>query len=453
MKYKKYLKYKSSGIEWLGEIPEHWEVRRLKFILNERKILNKNKKIKKILSLSMYEGVIPYDERELKGGNKAKEDISLYKIVYPGDIVVNSMNIIAGSVGISKYQGIVSPVYYMLYPISNNVFNIFYYYMFRSSSFQKSLFGLGNGILFKESSSGKLNTIRLRISMESLGNVILPLPPLSEQKAIALFLDKATEKIDNLIQKEEELIKLLEEKKEALITKAVTKGLNEKAKMKDSGIEWLGKIPEHWKVRKLKYLINGKLQYGANESGQTYNPNLPRYIRITDFDQNGKLANKNKLSLSWEKAKNYLLKKGDVLFARSGATVGKTFQFNPEKLEDKYYAFAGYLIKAEPNKKIITSDFLYFFTTSKAYKNWKDYIFSKSTIENIGADKYSELILPLPPLQEQKAIAKYLDKKLAKIDKLIEKSKKTIELLKEKKEALITNAVTGKIDVRENYEA
>jgi len=447
MKYKKYPKYKSSGIEWLGEIPEHWEVRRLKRFAS---IKNGNSISDKLKEYFAIQKGLPYISTKDIDLNTSKinynvvlhipnDNLKEFKISFPNSVLIC---IEGGSAG-KKIAFNTKKVCYVnklasIKSHSKDMDDKYLYYFVKTKNFN---------FLFNNYLNGMIGGV----SVNDLKSFPILLPPLSEQKAIATFLDKATEKIDNLIQKEEELIKLLEEKKEALITKAVTKGLKN-AKMKDSGIEWLGEIPEHWEVRKLKYLINGKLQYGANESGQTYNPNLPRYIRITDFDQNGKLANKNKLSLSWEKAKNYLLKKGDVLFARSGATVGKTFQFNPEKLEDKYYAFAGYLIKAEPNKKIITSDFLYFFTTSKAYKNWKDYIFSKSTIENIGADKYSELILPLPPLQEQKEITEYLDKKLAKIDKLIEKSKKAIELLKEKKEALITNAVTGKIDVRESYE-
>src|SRR5690606_8731296 len=134
--------------------------------------------------------------------------------------------------------------------------------------------------------------------------------------------------------------------KQALIQKAVTRGLNENVPMKDSDIEWIGEIPENWEVKSLKYMLNEKLKYGANESGIDYDPNLPRYIRITDFSDSGKLSEENKLSLSWKNGKDYLLKDGDILFARSGATVGKSYQFKKSMSQEKHYAFAGYLIKA-----------------------------------------------------------------------------------------------------------
>lgn len=211
---------------------------------------------------------------------------------------------------------------------------------------------------------------------------------------------------------------------------------------KDSCIEWLGEIPEHWEVKKLKFIIKSKLQYGANESGDTYDENLPRYIRITDFSNSGTLSEKNKLSLPWGKANNYLLKDGDILFARSGATVGKTYQFKTYMSNEKAYAFAGYLIKADANEEIILSDYLYAYTNSNLFEKWKQNIFNKSTIENIGADKYSELSIVLPSLDEQNIIMKYLTKKTEPLDKVISQKEKLIALLKERKQIVINDAVT-----------
>ena len=169
-----------------------------------------------------------------------------------------------------------------------------------------------------------------------------------------------------------------------------------------------------------------------------------RNIRITDFDDNGTLREDTFKSLAEDKAREYLLNEGDVLFARSGATVGKTFQFKNYK---GMACFAGYLIKARPNQKML-SGFLYYFTRSNVYENWKDSIFNQATIQNIGADKYSILTLPVPFIDEQKKIVSYLDKKMAQIDAQVALEKKSIELLKEYRTALISEAVTGKIDVR-----
>ena len=449
MKYKKYPKYKKIGIEWLGEIPEHWEVRRLKFILNERNILNKNKKIKQILSLSMYDGVILYNNRELKGGNKAKEDISSYKIVWKNDIVINSMNIIAGAVGISKYEGIVSPVYYMLYPKDYKVVdNKFYYYIFKSSLFQKTLLGLGNGILFKKSSTGKLNTIRLRISMENLGNIILPLPPFSEQKTIASFLDKQIEKIDTLIKKEEKLIKLLEEKKEALITKVVTKGLNPNVKMKDSGIEWLGKIPEYWEVRRLKYVA--KLNPKKSEIKKSNK--LVQFIPMEKLKR-GKIE-LNEIKNMIDIYDNYTyFKENDILLAKVTPCFENRNIAIATNLKNKIGFGSSEIYVIRVNNEI-TRKFIYYLLQEENFiKFGQKEMTGTGGLKRIPSEFIENLKIPLPPLSEQKEIANYLDKKLSQIDKLIKKSKKAIELLKEKKESLITNAVTGKIDVRNFNEA
>ncbi|RLD56790.1 MAG: restriction endonuclease subunit S, partial [Bacteroidetes bacterium] len=185
---------------------------------------------------------------------------------------------------------------------------------------------------------------------------------------------------------------------------------------KNSGIEWLGEIPGHWETVKLKRLLNEPLKYGANESAELDDKELPRYIRITDFGNDGKLKTNTFKSLPIQKAKDFMLSEGDVLFARSGATVGKTFQFKNYKGEA---CFAGYLIKATPRKWQLNSDFLYYYTKSIAYEEWKNIIFTQATIQNIGADKYQYLNITLPPLPEQKAIAKYLDKACGHIDKII----------------------------------
>ncbi|MBS9767022.1 MAG: restriction endonuclease subunit S, partial [Flavobacteriaceae bacterium] len=285
---------------------------------------------------------------------------------------------------------------------------------------------------------------------QNLKRIIISLPPLKEQQTIANYLDNKTTKINQAIEQSKHLITLLKEQKQALIQNAVTRGIeNGELKMKNSGVSWLGEIPEHWEVKRLKHIVNGKLKYGANESGIEYQKDLPRYVRITDFGLNGKLSEENKLSLSWEKGKDFLLKDGDILFARSGATVGKTYQFRKSMSIENYYCYAGYLIKAEVNENIILSDYLYLYTNSGSFNQWKESIFIKATIENIGADKYSQLEIPLPPLQEQEEIVNYLDTQTAKIDKAITLQENKISKLQEFKISLINSVVTGKVKVEE----
>ena len=207
---------------------------------------------------------------------------------------------------------------------------------------------------------------------------------------------------------------------------------------KDSGVKWIGEIPGHWDCRKLKTLLLSPLQYGANASGVPYSEHLPRYIRITDITLEGKLKLSDKLSLSYEDAAKYILKDKDILFARSGASVGKTFLY---KKEYGLSAFAGYLIKAELGKELIP-ELLFYFTQSDIYESWKNGIFIQSTIQNIGADKYSQLQIAIPPLPEQEAIVTYLDTKVAKIDEYISIAEKKIAALEELKQTIIAEAVT-----------
>jgi type I restriction enzyme, S subunit len=217
--------------------------------------------------------------------------------------------------------------------------------------------------------------------------------------------------------------------------------------MKDSGVEWIGEVPEGWEVKRLKYVVNGKLKYGANEAGIEYAINLPRYIRITDFGNQGNLNEEKKLSLTWEKGGEYLLKDGDILFARSGATVGKTYQFKRSMSSEKYYCFAGYLIKAEANEKIVLSDFLYLYTNSFLFEQWKERIFNKATIENIGADKYAQLSIICPSINEQKEILADYSKVATKIATAISLKEQEIAKLKEYKSSLINDVVRGKVRV------
>ena len=219
---KPYPAYKDSGVEWLGKVPEHWGVVPLSRALTQRKEKNDPIKATNILSLSLDTGVIPYAEKKA-GGNKAKDDISAYMLAYPGDIVVNSMNVVVGSVGLSKYFGAVSPVYYMLRPRQEEDLVEYFDAIFQDVVFQRSLFGLGNGIMFIESrSSGKLNTIRLRIPMTRLKKVVLPYPAPSRQAAIVQYLNEATADIDTGIERARRQTELLNEYRTRLVTDVVT---------------------------------------------------------------------------------------------------------------------------------------------------------------------------------------------------------------------------------------
>ena len=215
---------------------------------------------------------------------------------------------------------------------------------------------------------------------------------------------------------------------------------------KDSGIEWIGEIPEHWRIVRLKFLKTSPFQYGANEPAEMDDPQLPRYIRITDINEKGDLREDTFKSLSWESAQPYLLKDGDILFARSGATVGKIFMYRGELGPACY---AGYLIRFKPDKSKVNSYYIYYYTLSKVYEEWIKQNIIQATIQNVSAEKYGNLQVPLPPLEEQKGIVKYLNDKIEEIDILVESIYVQIQKLKEYRQSLISEAVTGKIDVRD----
>lgn len=430
---KRYEKYKNSGVDWIGEIPEEWEMLANKFIFSLKKdVVGRRSSEYELLSLTL-KGVIKRDMVNPEG--KFPAEFDTYQEVKKGDFIFCLFDVeeTPRTVGLSDFDGMITGAYTVMTTNSESD-NKFMYYFYLNLDEKKKLKFLYRGL-------------RNTIPKESFMTLKSPFPPLSEQQSIALFLDEKTAKIDQTISIKEKEILLLKERRQILIQKAVTKGLNPKVKLKNSGVDWIGEIPEHWEVRKLKYCLNSKLKYGANESGVEYNPDLPRYVRITDFGFDGDLSEEKKLSLTWKQGSDYLLSDGDILFARSGATVGKSYQFKTSMSIEKYYAFAGYLIKAEPNENLIFSDYLYLYTNSSLFDNWKSAIFSKATIENIGADKYSGLLVVVPPINEQKEILENYFLKNEKIAKAISLKQQEIEKLKEYKTVLVDNVVTGKVRV------
>ena len=213
---------KDSGVGWIGSIPERWTLRRWKYMLTERKEKNDPVKLTQILSLSAERGVTLYDESKRKGGNKAKEDLSAYRIARKGDIVLNCMNIVSGSVALSEYDGCVSPVYFPYYPSNEHDDVRYYSYILQTTAFQRSLVGLGHGILMHESSTGKLNTVRTRISPYMFGQLLLPCVASDEQQHIADYLDERCAAIDSVIDTRTRQLQRLDDYRRAFIFAYVT---------------------------------------------------------------------------------------------------------------------------------------------------------------------------------------------------------------------------------------
>lgn len=424
---KRETRFKSTEIDWLEMIPSNWGETKVKYLFNER--VEKGFPNEPLLTATQSQGVIRKEDYE-HSTVTAQKDLHLLKLVRIGDFVI-SLRSFQGGIEIAHYQGIISPAYTVL-NIEDNFESRYVKHLFKSRDFINGLTTFVTGI--REGQN---------IDYSKFRRSFIPVPPFIKQIKIANFLDKKTAEIQRFIQLKEKTIELLKERKTAIITQAVTKGLNPNAEMKDSGIEWLGDIPAHWEVKKLKHLVKDKLKYGANESAELSNPEFPRYIRITDFNSEGTLRDDTFKSLPPKTAADFLLEKGDILFARSGGTVGKTFLF---KNDAQSACFAGYLIRARVNS-LITFELLFLYTKSGVYESWKDSIFNQATIQNIGADKYSTLQVPIPPINEQIKIVEMVNERVNELNYSIKRIVKEINLIKEYRESLISEAVTGKIDV------
>ena len=424
---------KNSGIEWIGKIPDSWKLERLQWHLVEIKESNSPIKTMQVLSLTNKLGVVPYEQKG-EQGNKSKENYEEYKVAYPQTIVANSMNILIGSVGVCNYLGCVSPVYYVFKPIENENID-FLNYVFQLTEFQKELRKYASGIL----------EIRLRLSASDILKRKVAFPSRKEQNRIVECLSKKLGEVDKLIDVQQAQIDKLKEYKQAIITEAVTKGLDPTVPMKDSGVEWIGRIALVNHIEKLKFLLSAPMQYGANESGTKDSSEGIRYIRITDItDGNTLKDSEDNMYLPRSLAEGYILGDQSILFARSGGTVGKTFIYD---IKYGQSAFAGYLIKAECDREKLFPWFLAYYTQSSIYDLWKNSIFIQATIQNIGATKYSNMEVVVPPLEKQKSIISYLNGKCFKIDKLIALKQSKIEKLQEYKKSLIYEYVTGKKEV------
>jgi type I restriction enzyme, S subunit len=215
-------------------------------------------------------------------------------------------------------------------------------------------------------------------------------------------------------------------------------------KYEDSGVEWLGDVPTHWEFRRLKSLVEEPLKYGANESAELDDRTQPRFVRITDIDDAGNLRDETFKSLPAKVAEPYLPKDGDVLLARSGATVGKSFIYSKEW---GTACFAGYLIRARLRDSQCLPRWLYYFCQTDGYWGYVVGSQIQATIQNVSAEKYANLYLPIPPREEQSLIAAFLDRETAKIDGLVAEQRRLIELLKEKRQAVISHAVTKGLNV------
>ncbi len=425
---------KNSGIEWIGEIPDDWALIRFKDIfINRKEIAGTRSFLFDRLALTM-NGVIKRDKDDSDG--LQPKEFDGYQIIYENDFIfkmIDLQNISTSRVGLSPYTGLVSPAYIRFSPRKKGQYNLFVYYFLMSLYYNCVYNNLGG------------NGVRSALNATDMGQFLIPFPSTNTQIRIVAMIEKQCAAVERLIANQQEQIEKLKEYKQSVISEAVTKGLDSTVPMKDSGVEWINNIAMSHNIVRLKFLLKENMLYGANESGENTCVEGVRYIRITDITADGKLKNdENNQYLKREIAKNYMLSDKDILFARSGGTVGKTFMYRAS-LGDS--SFAGYLIKATCNSDKLLPEYLMYYTQSSLYMLWKSMIFIQATIQNIGANKYSNMEVVLPNIEGQQQIADYLDKKCAEIDNLISIKQQKIEKLQEYKKSLIYEYVTGKKQV------
>lgn len=430
---KKYEQYKDSGVQWIGQIPSHWTVERLKFFTScNDEVLSESTPKEQIIR---YVEISDVDSvHGIKGSTEytfQDAPSRARRIVKKNDVIISTVRTYLKAITRITEDGlIVSTGFAVIRP--RKVDPSFLSYLLLNEGFIGEVISKSVGVSYPA------------INTSDLLNIRITLPSNEEQRVIAAYLDHKVGQIDAVIAEKEAMVSDLTAYRSAVISEAVTRGLDKSAPMRDSGIDWIGQIPEHWQCAPFKYFLSQPLQYGANEPAEADNREWPRYIRITDINEVGTLKDETFKSLEPEKAKDYLLEKGDILFARSGATVGKTYLFD----EDYEACFAGYLIKAKCSK-LLNPRYAYLYTYSNQYENWKNSVFIQATIQNIGADKYSTMPIVVPPIAEQTAIVEHLNGKLQQIDTSITELNSQIADLQSYKSAIITEAVTGKVDLRD----
>lgn len=424
-----YPKYKASGFIWLGDVPESWALKRLGHYFDERRERASDTEFEP-LSVTKY-GIVPRLESAAKtqdGDNRKK--------VLAGDFVINSRSDRKGSSGLSPLDGSVSLICTVLIP--TGLHGPFIHHLFRSALFQEEYYRWGKGIVADLWST----------NFSDMKNIVLGVPSEAEQTQIARFLDHETARIDALIAEQQRLIELLKEKRQAVISHAVTKGLDPTVPMKDSGVEWLGEVPAHWVVGPLRWYatIQGGIAKGKDYEGRE-TVSLP-YLRVANV-QNGfvDLTEVKEISVLESEVERYSLRSGDVLMNEGGDNDklgrGTVWQGQIEPCLHQNHVFAirsNDLLSAEWLTAFTQCDQArsYFFLNSKQSTN----------LASISASNVMSLALPIPSVAEQKEILSVLNEGRVAHEELVNLATSTVEFLQERRSALISAAVTGKIDVR-----
>lgn len=433
-----------STIPWLGDVPEHWAVRRLKYVLRERDARSEDGR-EQLLRVSQYTGVTERKASDESGdsANSRAESLVGYKRVEPDELVVNIMLAWNGSLGISQYTGITSPAY-CVYRFGRDGQPWYFHYLLRSPLYRARIKALSTGVVDS----------RLRLYSDDLYGLPVPLPPVAEQAGIVRFLAHADRRIRHAIRAKQKLIALLNEQKEAVIHRAVTRGLDPDVRLKPSGVDWLGDVPEHWETRRIRECIADKRAglWGEEPTPANAEDHIV-CIRVADFDMERLRVGTSKLTtraVPHDLAKTRLLAPGDVLIEKSGGgdvtPVGRAVLYDlPEAAIS-----SNFVTRVRPEQTVIHPEWLLaVLAVLQATRRNVPFIKQTTGIQNLNEAAYFGLRMGVPPLNEQASILGHLRKFDESQKAILAKAHREIDLLREYWTRLDSDVVTGKLDVRE----
>jgi type I restriction enzyme S subunit len=430
-----YSEYKPSGAAWLGDVPAHWGMKPLWAMYRSKKCTGHPQET--LLSVYRDHGVIDKSSRT-DNKNRASEDLSGYQLVVKGDLVTNKMKAWQGSIAISGLQGIVSPAYYVFDKLHSGN-DTYFHHLFRSAPYIAGYQSISKGI--------RVGQWDLEADKFRLFPVLIP--PRPEQDNIVAYLDRTTARIDSLVSKKTRFIELLRERRQSLITQAVTKGLDPDAPTKESGTAWLGNVPRHWGVFRFKqstiFCQNGL--WGTDPNGI----DDIECVRVADFNRPSLSVNPDIPTLraiTKKERLGRLLRRGNLLLEKSGGgesqPVGQVVIYD----RDSEAVCSNFVAKVELARGMDPRFWNYQHHAAYVARVNVKSIKQTSGIQNLDQHQYLSELAAYPSTEEQLAIADYLDRVTSRIDTLIAKTELSIELLREHRTALITAAVTGKIDLR-----
>jgi type I restriction enzyme, S subunit len=433
MSLAKYAKYRETAVEWMATVPEHWAIAPLLSCSTERAESNKGMLERNLLSLS-YGRIVTKDIASNDG--LLPESFETYQIVRPNDIVIrptdlqNDWNSLRSA--IVEETGIITFAYIAVTP--NGIHPRYLAYLLRAYDLTKVFYSMGGGL-------------RQSLKYSDVKRLPIVLPPPAEQAAIAIFLDHETARIDALVAEQQHLIELLKEKRQAVISSAVTKGLDPKVPMRPSGVEWLGDVPSHWSVGPVgsRYSVQlGKMLDSEKITGKHLRP----YLRVYDV-QWGVVNTEDlpKMDFNENDRKRFRLMPGDLLVNEGGSYPGRSAIWSGG-LEECYYQKALHRMRPYDAQRDATR-YLFYAMVWAANHGVFTAGGNEATIEHLPAERLRRYRFPFPSFAEQNEVASFLDAETAKLDTLTAEAQRAIDLLQERRTALVSAAVTGQIDVRE----